>query len=224
MVSQGRQSSQSTLVVDRWIVTDLLLMIWCGFLTWVLKTFGHPQVRSVALDSEAYNKPRMPDIISEVSVICIGLFSCFFALMLVEGSQLKWDAKKVGKAVQRAGWCIVEAFFVTLFVTEVFKNLAGRPRPYFAEVCVSYSDNLQRECTGNALQVREARKSFPSGHTSVAFCFATILSLYIRDKLRLGETEPRTWKTLVLLFPLLSAFWVAVSRTLDFHHHWSGKI
>eukprot|EP01089_Gocevia_fonbrunei_P015381 TRINITY_DN4490_c0_g1_i2.p2 TRINITY_DN4490_c0_g1~~TRINITY_DN4490_c0_g1_i2.p2 ORF type:complete len:125 (+),score=16.04 TRINITY_DN4490_c0_g1_i2:619-993(+) len=67
--------------------------------------------------------------------------------------------------------------------------------------------------------------SFPSGHSSISFCCLTFLALYIAGKLGLfREGGGALWKALCFLFPMSVAAWVAVSRTRDYHHHFSDVL
>lgn len=126
---------------------------------------------------------------------------------------------------------LVESNIMTVFVTNVLKLLASRPRPYFASVCVSYlppPDSTR--CSGNAHEVAEALRSFPSGHSSLGFSAATVVSLYLATILSYpfagcnSGHSARTWNFVVILLPLLGAGGIAVSRTVDFHHHYSDIV
>eukprot|EP00184_Porphyridium_aerugineum_P005643 CAMPEP_0184696692 /NCGR_PEP_ID=MMETSP0313-20130426/3907_1 /TAXON_ID=2792 /ORGANISM="Porphyridium aerugineum, Strain SAG 1380-2" /LENGTH=223 /DNA_ID=CAMNT_0027155373 /DNA_START=20 /DNA_END=688 /DNA_ORIENTATION=+ len=67
-----------------------------------------------------------------------------------------------------------EAFTFTLLVTSFLKVVAGRPRPYFATICGDSYD-VDGNCpsiaaaTTSVNDLNEARKSFPSGHSSFSF-------------------------------------------------------
>ena len=75
------------------------------------------------------------------------------------------DLKKQGKVM-------ILAFILNLVIVNILvKNLVARPRPY--EV-TGFSDLLIHKLSDN---------SFPSGHTSYAFTFATIISLLNKSRL-----------------------------------------
>ncbi len=63
-----------------------------------------------------------------------------------------------------------------------------------------------------------------SGHSSNAFCSMTYLVLYLMGKLHiLSENSTSSiGASLVALSPIAVAIFVAVSRTVDYHHHFSG--
>lgn len=85
---------------------------------------------------------------------------------------------------------------------------------------------MENLCTGHPHAVREARKSFPSGHSSLAFSAATFTFLYLVHVLRLGEANvsAKLTKMIGALLPLVCAGVIAVSRTIDFHHHFSDIV
>ena len=102
-----------------------------------------------------------------------------------------------------------------------------RPRPNFAARC--WPDGVVSGvpgvpvCSGSARAVREGRKSFPSGHTSLATAGLGYLSFFL-----LANVRPRAdtgsgavWRTVAALSPLFLATWIGVSRIRDYWHHWS---
>lgn len=126
--------------------------------------------------------------------------------------------------------------------TSIF-YITGRPRPDFFWRCFPNGEmNNNMECTGDPDEIREGRKSFPSGHSSckreiVCFFFAIeltwylfpvsfvsmcFIALYLMGKLHVfGERgRGQSWRLLISITPLFFAMLVAVSRTCDYHHHW----
>lgn len=68
--------------------------------------------------------------------------------------------------------------------------------------------------------------SFPSGHAASTFTAMLFVSLYLAGKLRIFNSRQQgTFARLILvLAPLSIAFFVAISRTMDYHHHFSDII
>ncbi|XP_023168181.2 putative phosphatidate phosphatase [Drosophila hydei] len=128
---------------------------------------------------------------------------------------------------------------LTFDATEVGKYTIGRLRPHFMAVCQPQlndgslcSDliNLHRyvedyECAGEGFTVadiRQARLSFPSGHSSIGFYSLLYTALYLQRKL--------TWRSSKLMryflqFVLIMLAWyTALSRVMDSWHHWSDVL
>ncbi|XP_060576990.1 putative phosphatidate phosphatase [Ruditapes philippinarum] len=78
-------------------------------------------------------------------------------------------------------------------------------------------------CTGtDKAAIAEARLSFPSGHTSVAFYCMIWLIVYLQFKF--------TWRRYWLIRPVLQAvafflaYYTGLSRISDYMHHWSDVL
>ena len=96
-------------------------------------------------------------------------------------------------------------------VTHTIKCVAGSPRPNFYALAA-----IGKELTG--------RKSFPSGHTSMAATAMTMLALLL---IRTVKLHPRYVHSSAAAFalrwtciglPALFAMWVGVTRTQDYYH------
>lgn len=89
-------------------------------------------------------------------------------------------------------------FWFTGIIIQVLKHLIGRARPKFTDSFLCIGPNFK---TGF--------DSFPSGHTAIVFCFATILSFYF----------PR-YRLLFYAFAVITGF----ERTEAFSHYLSDVI
>ncbi|KAI9062496.1 lipid phosphate phosphatase 1 [Trametes sanguinea] len=122
---------------------------------------------------------------------------------------------------------IISASALTNLTTEFLKNRVGRLRPDFLDRC-KWDKDL-KACTGKLDSILEGRRSFPSGHSSMAFCGMMFLSLWIATATgawRITETVPggafhrsKIVRLVLSLAPLAFATWVAVSRLEDYRHH-----
>lgn len=75
------------------------------------------------------------------------------------------------KELKDQGKIMVLAFILNILIVNIFvKNLVARPRPYDV---ANFTDLLIHELSDN---------SFPSGHTSYAFTFATIVTILNKNK------------------------------------------
>jgi len=68
--------------------------------------------------------------------------------------------------------------------------------------------------------MRDGFRSFPSGHSSLSFAGLGFLSLYLAGKLHLFDRRGHTGKAWLSLTPLAGAALVAISRSMDYRHHW----
>ncbi|KAL1806985.1 hypothetical protein ACET3Z_030053 [Daucus carota] len=75
-------------------------------------------------------------------------------------------------------------------------------------------------CHGITNEIREGRKSFPSGHASWSFAGLGFLSFYLAGKLKAFDQKVNVAKICTVLLPLLVAALVCVSRVDDYWHHW----
>ncbi|XP_058973433.2 phospholipid phosphatase 5 [Pocillopora verrucosa] len=108
-------------------------------------------------------------------------------------------------------------------VTNIVKILVGRPRPdYFWRCYPNGVIPASTECDGNPDEIIEGRKSFPSGHSSFAFCGLGFTSLYLAGKLHCFQAQGRGqgWKLCIALTPLIAAMALALTRYSDYRHHW----
>ncbi|KAJ1308980.1 hypothetical protein OPQ81_004662 [Rhizoctonia solani] len=138
-----------------------------------------------------------------------------------------------------AFWGLVWAVASTTLFQVFLKTLIGGFRPHFLSVC---NPDLSRIGTGSGFQgimydisicspdankahLRDATKSFPSGHTTAAAAGYVYLSLYFNAKMKIFSNErPHFYKLLVFLAPLLGASLIGGVLTVDNSHHWYDVI
>ena len=154
--------------------------------------------------------------------------------LLLQTSLAHWVIKRSGD-VHGTICTYLVAFGLTLLVTECVKSYAAYLRPSFFDLCeptANYTSCLAPDSS-------DARKSFPSGHASTAFCGLSLLSMYlqrsfgidsVRELIATGENGTiviryktnvphlyRFYSTLCLL-PVAVAIFIAVSRVVDNKH------
>lgn len=100
-------------------------------------------------------------------------------------------------------------------ITDTVKAYCAQLRPNFYALC-EFDQN--KECASDSVK---AYKSFPSGHSSLAFCSMTIVTLYWLGKVGGAHRSLRTkLLSLVAFFlPTGVAIWIAASRVHDYYHH-----
>lgn len=118
-------------------------------------------------------------------------------------------------------------------LTEVVKITVGRPRPDVISRCNPDSGTVDPTFGLSTVAIchqsdrhilNDGFRSFPSGHSSLSFAGLTFLSLYTAGKLHLFDTRGHTAKAWVSVLPLFGAALVAVSRTMDYRHHWQDVL
>jgi membrane-associated phospholipid phosphatase len=117
---------------------------------------------------------------------------------------------------------------LTALVTDAIKIGIGRPRPHFYARCfgsttaIAQYDNIGNViCRTSPALMKEAYKSFPSGHTSWSFAGLGYLSMYLAGKLGVFDHGGHSWKLFPVVLPVLGATFVAITRVDDYWHHWT---
>ncbi|KAL8269396.1 hypothetical protein Esti_006676 [Eimeria stiedai] len=124
-----------------------------------------------------------------------------------EGASAKlgaWRAPDALLELYRHLGALLFALLGCWMLTETLKDVLGELRPHFLSVCKPdwgritckqgesylYIDDCR--CTGDRRSVREARRSFPSGHSSFTFCGMLYTALYLqgRFKWQRAKTAP----------------------------------
>ena len=123
---------------------------------------------------------------------------------------------------------------MTTFLTNSIKLYVGYLRPIFYEVC--QPDDNYEDCTSG--EENDARKSFPSGHSSMSFCGLALLSFFLENqfgvsRLRYWRQDPSTGQVvmsykrsirlerIISIFcyaPMVFAGFIATSRIADNKH------
>ncbi|KAF8682273.1 Acid phosphatase-like protein [Rhizoctonia solani] len=119
-------------------------------------------------------------------------------------------------------------------LTQVVKVTVGRPRPDLLDRCQPRA-NVQNApvyglvtadvcTTDNHERLKDGFRSFFSGHSSLTFAGLGFLSFYLAGKMHLFDQRGHTGKAWISLAPLTGALLVAISRTMDYRHHWQDVL
>jgi len=118
---------------------------------------------------------------------------------------------------------------VTGVITQFTKLTVGRPRPDVISRCMPppgsvdppYGLTTASICTQTDISLlNDGFRSFPSGHSSLSFAGQGFLAFYLAGKLHLFDKRGYAPKAWISLAPLSGAALVAISRTMDYRHHW----
>ncbi|KAM0707607.1 hypothetical protein Q7P35_004252 [Cladosporium inversicolor] len=121
------------------------------------------------------------------------------------------------------GLCL--SLLTTSFLTDIFKNAIGRPRPDLIARCkpdpstphnTLVTISVCTEADGHLLQ--DGWRSYPSGHSSFAFAGLGWLSLFLASQTHCLRPRASHITVLLCLAPLVGAALIAISRLEDYRH------
>jgi len=181
------------------ITLFLILMIYCHFFD--------PFDRYLPQNDPSLSYPNKDSIVSDAVLMIITVVFPIICFLIV---QIRWRSSH---DFHHSVLGLMVSIFLTNFVSYALKTSTGRYRPNWYS---TYSTQL-----GN-----EGHYSFPSGHSSNSFAGMVFLTLYFMGKFKIWNNSKSTslGKALLVISPLIIAFFVAASRTMDYHHHFSDII
>lgn len=227
-------------------VMDFVVIILI-FIVFILVYFlVDPKIRYFTCNDTDIWFPYIDDTIAFWVVGIYGILGPLIIILVVEllnANFLPCQKEKENRC--RSFWI---AFFhaISLFVlgialvltlTEIGKRWVGRLRPHFMSVCDPDLTKIDCKrdvfngfvyraistggtfCRGDPDKIKEARFSFPSGHSS--FSSYTMLFAIFFLEARLVLIRFRYIKTLVQLACFIAAFVTILSRISDYHHRGS---
>merc|ERR1711971_260759 len=122
---------------------------------------------------------------------------------------------------------------INCVVNLLLKTLASTPRPHFFSTCqpdwsriscegqglVTFDSSLCQSTfeDGEDWRLTDSMRSFPSGHSQMAFCCAAFFTLYLQKRLAASSLKTLRLATQAMLIILALA--CAVSRLVDHRHH-----
>lgn len=167
---------------------------------------------------------RVPNL----ALYCISLLAPLVLQWVINLLTIRtlWDA-------HNSSLGLVLSLSLTGAFTQAIKITVGRPRPDIIDRCKPNAGTVDPVfglstaaiCNQSDRHIlNDGFRSFPSGHSSLSFAGLTFLSLYIAGKMHLFDTRGYTHKAWIAFLPLLGAALVAISRTMDYRHHWQDVI
>jgi membrane-associated phospholipid phosphatase len=132
--------------------------------------------------------------------------------LLIEGGLYAFGKLSHHPRTAEVGWHSAEAIIVATAATNVLKKLVGRARPYV-------SGDPHDFKFGGGFEAGSDRSSFPSGHTTTAFAFASAVATESRTK------WPKEWWSawLIPVGVYSGATVVGISR-LYHNAHWASDV
>jgi len=189
---------------DRYYLLDWIFAFFVFILSWIINVVVHPYVRYLPPNDPSVSYPLKPDIIPNWTLFVL----CFFLPLLI--FLLFQVVIKSRHDFHHAFLGLFSSLAINSMITIPLKLLAGRYRP-------DYDKRIGED---------DARMSFPSGHSSYSFAGLLFLTLYFFGKTKIfREHQPLIFlKGTLSLVPLMLASFVAVSRTMDYHHNFDDIV
>lgn len=230
-------------------IADLVIII-VIFVIFVLVYFlQDPKIRYFTCADDDIWFPYIEDTIPFWAVGIFGILGPLVIIIFVEilNANFCWFQKEKENRCRTFWICLLHAISlfvlgiaVVLTLTEIGKRWVGRLRPHFMSLCdpdlaqincgtqvingyvykaISTGGSF---CRGDPDKIKEARFSFPSGHSS--FSWYTMLFTIFYLEARLILIRFRYIKTIIQMTCFIAAFVTMLSRISDYHHRGSDVI
>jgi len=210
----------------------------------VFETLLSPFNRGFFCDDESIAKPYRHEAISAVLVSVLALLFVIGVVMVCDIMNKKIFKIKQLEKSQMAP-CRIQPWIYTMLARIVFglvglgicmvfvdviKIMVGRLRPHFLAVCKPDLNNCTRgvfydfsAChVTDEKKFKEAKKSFPSGHSGAASYATVFAAHYIQYAIRPIQTN--LLKPVTQMLVLLGGIAVCLTRISDYFHHWSDVL
>jgi membrane-associated phospholipid phosphatase len=169
----------------------------------LLMMFIEPFHRYLPENDPSVNYPSTPDIVPDWALAIISPGIPIIAIIAVNLS-----GKRGSHDLHHALLAFAISLMMTNNITTVLKMAGGRYRP---------------DWRNDETPDRQGRFAFPSGHASNSFAGMSFICLYLFGKFKVfGSKRTHCYAKICLMTsPMLIAFFVAISRTMDYHHNFS---
>lgn len=175
-------------------VTILVIIAAAGICTLTVTPYN----RFLPQEDSSTGYPTKKDIVPEYALFITTLAGplVIFALTQI------W--KKSRHDFHHACLGVYAAWAITFAVTTAIKLSTGSYRPNYVEGSLN----------------NDLKQSFPSGHSSLSFSSMVFLTLYLAGKFKVFNVHGGSLvlKGVFILCPVFLAMFIAISRTMDYHH------
>uniref|UniRef100_A0A8R1EA77 AcidPPc domain-containing protein n=1 Tax=Caenorhabditis japonica TaxID=281687 RepID=A0A8R1EA77_CAEJA len=212
----------------------------------IIRQLGTYQRGFFCIDPSIHYSAK-PSTVSNVAHRVYNLSLTIVSILVVEGVRQFLGAPRA--LVYRIGTCKLPSYVVSVLtfvgysqvgyifnelMVKFVKGFVGRLRPNFYDTCrplpISACDTNDPNvfvtdftCTGDPLHVEESRKSFYSGHSTVAMYSAFWTVLYLQARLK--PAIPNNVLVGILQFIVMTGgLFICCSRISDNKHHWSDVL
>ena len=159
---------------------------------------------------------------------CVADWLLTYALLLPLLTILLWTLARPPRDTHKAHTTtlgLAITILLTALLTDIIKNTVGRPRPDLLSRCSPARNTPTTTlvtvsvCTeSDHHKLHDGWRSFPSGHSSVAFAGLGWLALFLASQTHCFRARANLLLVLLCLAPLGGAGLIAVSRLEDSRH------
>ncbi|XP_055634866.1 phospholipid phosphatase 1-like isoform X2 [Toxorhynchites rutilus septentrionalis] len=222
-------------IVDITVVISVIVFISVSEFGW----FPHFIKRGFYCDDRTIQRPYKGDTVT-IAVIILSGFVPLFLIWFTEAlfySPTAMECTKIDSSNSRCldSWYNTWHWFkkygrgllIKLLLVDIMKIFSGEHRPHFLDTCKPnvicegseyVSSYICTNTVDNQYFIRDASKSFPSGHSSLSVYQAIFVIWYLQKRI------PNIKSTMALpLAQFLLATWAvfcSLSRIADNRHHW----
>ncbi|KAL5017049.1 hypothetical protein ScPMuIL_006638 [Solemya velum] len=221
------------------IIVDIFIYIALSVPVLVYIGGVKPRARGFFCDDQSLQYPYTPDSISTGTLILAGLTASLFLVIISEGS--KWlETREQGTPVKTFLCYVVKGYICLMFgaminecVVKGIKQLTGRLRPNFFDICkpdfasINCSQGYIADyvCTSQTVSptlLIKSQTSFPSGHASFSMYVAVFCVFYLHERFTFSYS--RFLRPLLQSGCVLVALLCSVTRINDNMHHVSDVV
>lgn len=214
-------------------------------LSWLAGQFIKPRNFFFIERDPGLSYPYVDDTVPSWSLAFIGAFGPLFFIVLTQ-TLIRWSPRGVyfdkrTKDIHLVIIVLGEVLAVTWLITNLLKCYVGRLRPNFFAYCnykgyrpqlnVGQIDDYLANTVPGAIgdfrfclqDTSDAHFSFPSGHSSIAFCgltFMTLFLLHVTARINFKHHAiGKIVRFFIVLIPLFAGALVGASRVIDYKHN-----
>lgn len=230
------------------IVLDIFILLIVALPVIVFATAIYPYRRGFYCDDETIRYPYKDSTVENIVLYIFGVSIPLVTILIVEAYRTYCFEPKYLNSSPEPRVCIkgrpCALYYTRLYyyvgyflfgaalgqvLTDIGKYCVGRLRPHFIAVCkpdwavlncTGHTYVQDPHCTGSEWFIREARLSFPSGHSSFAF-YSMIFGVYYLQAQLVWPLASRLLKHVLQFLFICIALGTALSRISDYKHHWS---
>nr|QDR50975.1 wunen3 [Heliconius melpomene] len=238
-------SREASMQIIKKIVIDVLLIGILLFGLYVTTAIWVPFKRGFFCGDESLMYPYRDDTVTTPMLKSYGLILPALAFLICEYVLLR----KEDNYLQFFNWRIpawLRGFYLVLvsfsagvcfmeLTTNITKNIIGRPRPHFFNLCKPsidcslpefsrrYIEADEYTCLGeNVEKISDVNLSFVSGHSTWAAFTMIYLALYLEKRVTYQGT--RVLRHSLQYAAVMLSWFTALSRVSDYKHHWSDVL